>query len=319
MIRYILAVVIGFYFLIKGANLFVDGISSTALNVKIPKIIISLTLVAFGTSTPELFISFRSIITENNDIVFANIIGSTIVNTMLVIGVAALVKPVRIKNETIKKQLPLHLIIISAFAILFLDEIFNHTVNTITRMDAILLLLLFSSFLIYIYKFQKKNNLNIGTSNSVPPKWSLTKSIIFSIIGLILIYYGSSIAVDNCVNIANTLHINQKLITMVILVIGTSTPEIAMAISAAKKNEHDIIIGNIIGTNIFNIGFVLGLPILILGDVSSPNFNFADMFVMITSAYIIYLFAKDDKKIDKTEGIIMIMIFIIYYAYLFLI
>ncbi len=319
MIKYILSVIIGFYFLIKGANLFVDGISSTATNIKIPKIIISLTLVAFGTSTPELFISFRSIITENNDIVFANVIGSTIVNTMLVIGIAALVKPVRIKNETIKKQLPLHLIIISAFAILFLDEIFNHTINTITRTDAMLLLLLFASFLIYIYKFQKKKAINLQSTNSTPPKWPLKKSIIFSIIGLVLIYYGSNIAVDNCVNIANILHINQKLITMIILVIGTSTPEIAMAISAAKKNEHDIIIGNIIGTNIFNIGFVLGLPILLLGDVSSTNFNFADMFVMITSALVIYLFAKDDKKIDKLEGIIMISIFIIYYAYLFII
>ena len=295
MIKYILSVIIGFYFLIKGANLFVDGISSTATNIKIPKIIISLTLVAFGTSTPELFISFRSIITENNDIVFANVIGSTIVNTMLVIGIAALVKPVRIKNETIKKQLPLHLIIISAFAILFLDEIFNHTIN------------------------KKKKAINLQSTNSTPPKWPLKKSIIFSIIGLVLIYYGSNIAVDNCVNIANILHINQKLITMIILVIGTSTPEIAMAISAAKKNEHDIIIGNIIGTNIFNIGFVLGLPILLLGDVSSTNFNFADMFVMITSALVIYLFAKDDKKIDKLEGIIMISIFIIYYAYLFII
>ena len=319
MIRYIFAVTIGFYFLIKGANLFVDGISSTAINIKIPKLIISLTLVAFGTSTPELFISFKSIITENNDIVFANIIGSTIVNTMLVIGIASIIKPVRIKNETIKKQLPLHLIIIAAFAILFLDEIFNHTTNTITRMDAILLLLLFSSFLIYIYKFQKKNNLHNQTMTNATAKWPLSKSIIFSIIGLILIYYGSSIAVDNCVNIANALHINQKLITMVVLVIGTSTPEIAMAISAAKKNEHDIIIGNIIGTNIFNIGFVLGLPILILGDVSSSSFNFADMFVMMVSAFIIYLFAKDDKKIDKAEGIIMIMIFIIYYAYLFIV
>ena len=318
MIKYILSVVIGFFFLIKGADLFVDGISSTATNVKIPKLIISLTLVAFGTSTPELFISFKSILTENNDIVFANIIGSTIVNTMLVIGIATMIKPLRIKNETIKKQLPLHLIMIVAFAILFLDEIFNHTVNTISRMDAILLLTLFASFLYYIYKFQKKNTIN-NKATDTKAKWPLGRSIIFSIIGLILIYYGSNIAVDNCVNIANKLNINQKLITMIVLVIGTSTPEIVMAITAAKKNEHDIIIGNIIGTNIFNIGFVLALPILILGGVSSPSFNFADMFVMVVSAYIIYSFAKDDKKIDKTEGLIMIMIFIVYYAYLFII
>lgn len=318
MIKLILAVVFGFYLLIKGADLFVDGISSTAINMKIPKLIISLTLVAFGTSTPELFISFRSILTENNDIVFANVVGSTIVNSMLVIGIAAIIRPLRIKNETIKKQLPLHLIMISAFAILFLDEIFNHTVNTISRMDAVLLLLLFSSFLIYIYKFQKKNTSSNQLVNT-PPKWSLGKSIIYSLIGLVLIYFGSNIAVDNCVNIANALNIGQKLITMIILVIGTSTPEIVMAITAAKKNEHDIIIGNIIGTNIFNIGFVLGLPILILGSVSSRSFNFADMFVMITAAFIIYLFAKDDKKIDKLEGIIMIMVFIVYYAYLLLI
>lgn len=317
MIKFIILIVIGFYLLIKGADLFVDGISSTAINVKVPKIIISLTLVAFGTSTPELFISFKSILTENNDIVLANVVGSTIVNSMLVIGIAAMIRPIRIKNETIKKQLPLHLIIISTFSILFLDEIFNHTKNTISRFDAILLLLLFSSFIYYIYKFQKKNNKKQELLKE-EPKWSLSKSIIYSIIGLILIYFGSDFAVDNCVYLAKALNIPQKLITMIVLVIGTSTPELVMAITSIKKKEYDIIIGNIIGTNIFNIGFVLALPIAILGNVSTSNFNFADMFVMTTSAYIIYLFAKDDKKIDKLEGFIMLSIFIIYYAYLFL-
>lgn len=317
MIKFIILICIGFCLLIKGADMFVDGISSTAINIKVPKIIISLTLVAFGTSTPELFISFRSILSENNDIVLANVVGSTIVNSMLVIGIASIIRPIRIKNETIKKQLPLHLIIISTFGILFLDEIFNHTINTISRFDAILLLILFSSFLYYIYKFQKKNNKNQELLKE-EPKWSLSKSIVFSLIGLILIYFGSDFAVDNCVNLATALKIPQKLITMIVLVIGTSTPELVMAITSAKKKEYDIIIGNIIGTNIFNIGFVLALPIAILGSVSTSSFNFADMFVMITAAYIIYLFAKDDKKIDKLEGIIMISIFIIYYAYLLL-
>jgi len=318
MIKYMILVIFGFYLLIKGADIFVDGISSTAINLKIPKIIISLTLVAFGTSTPELFISFKSLISENNDIVLANVVGSTIVNSMLVIGVAALIKPIRIKNETIKRQLPLHLIIISIFSILFLDEIFSHTTNTISRSDAIVLLLIFSSFIYYIYNFNKKTN-PIKEFAKVNPKWPLIKSIIFSLAGLILIYFGSDLAVDNCVNIANILHINQKIITMIILVIGTSTPELVMAITSVKKNEFDIIIGNIIGTNIFNIGFVLALPIALLGDASTSNFNFADMFLMTTSAYIIYIFAKDDRKIDKLEGIIMITIFLIYYAYILLI
>ena len=317
MIKIILLIILGFFLLIKGADLFVDGISSTAINIKIPKIIISLTLVAFGTSTPELFISFRSILSENNDVVIANVVGSTIVNTMFVIGVAALIRPIRIKNETIKKQLPLHLTIISTFGILFLDEIFNHTQNTISRFDAILLLLLFLSFLFYIFKFQKKNNI-LKERITEEPKWNLTKSIIYSIIGLVLIYFGSNFAVDNCVNLANALKIPSKLVTMIILVIGTSSPELIMAITSVRKKEYDIIIGNIIGTNIFNIGFVLALPIAILGNVNTTSFNFADIFIMIISATIIYLFAKDDKKIDKLEGLIMISIFIIYYAYLLL-
>ncbi len=315
MIKYILLVVLGFYLLIKGADIFVDGISSTATNLKIPKIIISLTIVAFGTSTPELFISFRSILSENNDIVLANVVGSTIVNSMLVIGIAALIKPIRIKSETIKKQLPLHLIMVAIFSVLFLDEIFTHNINTISRSDAIVLLLIFLGFIYYIYKFQKKRNQTAEITKD-KAKWPLSKSIIYSLIGLILIYFGSEFAVDNCVNIAKALNINQKIITMIVLVIGTSTPEIVMAITSVKKNEFDIIMGNIIGTNIFNIGFVLALPIALLGSVSTSSFNFADMFVMTTAAAIIYLFAKDDRKIDKSEGAIMLLVFIIYYVYI---
>lgn len=317
MIKLIILVVIGFYFLIKGSDIFVDGISSTATNLKIPKIIISLTIVAFGTSTPELFISFQSILNGNNDVVFANVVGSTIVNTLLVIGTAAMIRPIKIKNETIRRQFPLHLIIISAFSILLLDKIFTGSVNTISRSDAIVLLIIFVGFLYYIYKFKQKRN-PIKELFREKAKWNLPKSIIYSLIGLVFIYIGSKLAVDNCVAIANSLHISQKLITMVILVIGTSTPELILAITAAKKGEFDIIIGNIIGTNIFNIGFVLALPIAILGSVPTTSFNSFDMAVMTIGGVIVYLFSKDDKKIDKLEGITMITIFIIYYTYLFI-
>lgn len=318
MIKLIILVLIGFYFLIKGSDIFVDGISSTATNLKIPKIIISLTIVAFGTSTPELFISFQSLINGNNDIVIANVVGSTIVNTLLVIGVAAIIKPIKIKNETIRRQFPLHLIIISTFGVLLLDKVFTNSINTITRSDAIVLLIIFFGFLYYIYKFQQKRN-PIKELFREKAKWSLPKSIIYGIVGLIFIYIGSNLAVNNCVAIAKNLHISQKLITMVILVIGTSTPELILAITASKKNEFDIIIGNIIGTNIFNIGFVLALPVAILGNVTTTSFNFFDISIMIIAGLIVYLFSKDDKKIDKLEGITMISIFIIYYTYLFII
>lgn len=318
MIKNIIFVLVGFYLLIRGADYFVDAISSTATNLKVPKLIISLSIVAFGTSAPELFISFQGLLNGNNDVVLANVIGSTIVNTMLIIGIAAIIRPIKIKNETIKKQLPLHLLIILVFAILLLDNIFNSTINTISRSDGIILFLIFLYFIYYIYSYYKKSHHLKESLIHEKPKWNLPVSIIISICGLVAISFGSNLAVDNCVAIARYLHISEKLITMVILVVGTSTPELVMAITSARKGEFDIIIGNIIGTNIFNIGFVLGLPIMILGGVSTNSFNFVDMSIMIISGLILYTFSKDDRKLTCTEGIIMVCIFLSYYTYLFL-
>lgn len=315
MIKYIILTLIGFYLLIKGSDLFVDGIASIANNLKIPKIIISLSIVAFGTSSPELFISFKSLLSGNNDIVFANVIGSTIVNSMLVLGIAAMIRPMRVKSETVKKQLPIHLAIIFALSILLLDRTFDGTINTITRGDAIILFSIFLYFVGYIIKFNQSHNKEKIIEK---PRWKLPKSIIIGLIGLIFISIGSDIAVDSCVNIAALLHISQKVITMVILVIGTSMPELIMAITSVKKGEFDIIIGDIIGTNIFNIGFVLTLPIIIFGSVNTTSFFFPDMFIMTIAGFILYIFAKDDRKLDKTEGFILLTIFLIYYAYVLL-
>lgn len=314
MIINILLVAIGFFLLIKGADVFVDAISETSINLKIPKIIISLTIVAFGTSAPELFISFQGLLNGNSDVVFANVVGSTIVNTMLVIGIVAIVKPIKIKNETIKKQLPLHFITILVFSILLLDSIFNHTINTISRSDGIILFLIFILFIYYIYKFNSKSTFFYKEK----PRWNIKKAIVLSIVSLLAIAIGSNLAVDNCTIIAHKLNISEKLITMLILVIGTSTPEIIMGYTSAKKGEFDIILGNIIGTNIFNIGLALGLPVILYGNVSTYSFNIIDMFFMILSGGLLYLFAKDDRKIDQFEGITMISIFIIYYIYLFI-
>lgn len=316
MLKYTFLTLIGFYLLIKGADLFVDGIASTSNNLKIPKLIVSLSIVAFGTSTPELFISFKSVLNGNNDIVFANVVGSTIVNSMLVLGLAALIRPMKIKSETIKKQLPMHFAIIFFFSILLLDKTFNNTINTLTRSDALILFSIFIYFLYYIIKFNKSQDKDKIVET---PKWNLPKSIIYGLIGLGAIAIGSELAVNSCVSIAEYLHVSQKVITMVILVIGTSMPELVMAITSVKKGEFDIIIGNIIGTNIFNIGFVLTLPIIIFGGVTTLNFHLPDMLIMTIAGFILYIFSKDDRKIDKVEGLIMLLIFIIYYAYILLI
>lgn len=303
----IILIIIGFVILIKGADLFIDGISSTAINMKVAKIIISLTVVAFGTSAPELAISIQGMANDSGSVVLANVIGSTIVNTMLIIGIAALIKPIKVKHETVKKQLPLHLITIIVFAILYLIG------NGISRIDGVILFTTFICFIIYIMKFMKKKNSFFEKKEK--PKWKLIPSIIFAIIGLFAIFLGSEIAVDNCTELAYKIGISEKLITMVVLVIGTSTPELVMAITSAKKKEFDIILGNIIGTNIFNIGFVLGIPVMIFGSVSSIDFQLIDMVLMTLAGVIVYVFAKDDRTISKKEGFIMLAVFLEYYLY----
>lgn len=310
MIKNILLIIIGFIILLKGADIFIDGIVSTSNNLKISKLIIALTVVAFGTSSPEFAISVQGLLNDSGNIVLANVIGSTIVNTMLVIGVAAIIKPIKAKNETVKKQLPIHLGIIILFSLLF---VFG---NKITRLDGAILFISFLMFLIYIVRYAKSHSSN--SKKIETPRWKTSTSIIISIIGLIAITVGSDLSVNNCTELAQHIGISEKLITMVLIVIGTSMPELAMAISSAKKKEFDIILGNIIGTNIFNIGFVLGLPVMLFGTVSASDFNIIDMFIVFLSALTIYLFAKDDKTISKTEGFIMLAVFIEYYIYVIL-
>lgn len=307
MIENIIYIIIGFIILIKGADMFVDGIVSTADNLKISKIIIALTVVAFGTSAPEFAISIQGMLNDNGNIVLANVIGSTIVNTILIVGLAALINPIKVKNETVKKQLPIHLITVNIFATLFIIS------DGISRLDGLLLFITFIGFLIYIGKFIKTHNTIFDKKEK--PKWPTGKSIIIAIIGLIFISIGSDFAVNNCTELAHKIGISEKLITMIILVIGTSTPELAMAISSAKKKEFDIILGNIIGTNIFNIGFVLGIPVMIFGSVASSDFYIMDMIIMALAGIIVYVFSKDDKVISKKEGIIMLAVFIEYYLY----
>ena len=176
-----------------------------------------------------------------------------------------------------------------------------------------LLFITFIGFLIYIGKFIKTHNTIFDKKEK--PRWKTGKSIIIAIIGLILISIGSDLAVNHCTELAHKIGISEKLITMIVLVVGTSAPELVMAITSAKKKEFDIILGNIIGTNIFNIGFVLGLPVIIFGSVSSIDFHLIDMVLMSLSAIIIYVFSKDDKVISKKEGLIMLAVFIEYYLY----
>jgi cation:H+ antiporter len=313
MLSQILLLILGFILLIKVSDIFVDALTSIATNFKMSKMLIALTLAAFGTCAPELSISFTSIIKGNGNIVLGNVLGSCIINVLLIIGIAAIFNPIKIKNITVKKEIPFLFYMTLFFAISLFGNLVNReSAYTLTRADGLIFLLFFIAFLIYLVSLSKLNPVN----ETEKPKYNMPKSIIISIICIVFIIIGSDLVVDNAVLIAKALNISEKFITMTIVVIGTSLPELTMTVIAAKKKEFDIAIGNIIGTNIFNIGVVLGLPILIYGGIISSSFHLIDVIALFISIFLLYIFSRNDRVISKKEGILMFLAFIIYYSYL---
>ncbi len=314
--QYIFLLLVALVTLVKASDIFVDAASSLATRLRVPKMIIALTVAAFGTCAPELAISFKSMATSNYDMTLANVIGSCVVNILLVVGIASIVAPIKVKEQTVKKELPLLAVVTGAFFIALNDTLFGRPANGLSYYDAIIFIILFAVFLAYLFvtvhfdKNQKHRN-----SRRLHSKYTLSRSILYIIITLILIALASDLAVDNAVALAQELHISQKIIAMTIVVIGTSLPELVMTVSASRKGEHDLAIGNIIGTNIFNICIVLGLPTLIFGGFTSNAFNIIDTLVVLAAAILYFLCGRSNKKLTRIEGIMMVMIFAAYYTY----
>lgn len=308
----VIFLLLGFIIIIKSSDILVDCASSLAIRCNIPKMLIALTIVAFGTCAPEVAISFQSVSAGNGTIAFANVIGSCIVNTFLIIGLAAIIRPIRVKHATIKKELPILLIITTGFVVLMLDSVFNPlTPNTFSRADGIILILLFLMFVSYIVQLLKKKNMD---TEKIEPKYKNIFLILFLLIGSILwISLSSDVIVNSATALAKKLNVSEKVITMIVVVIGTSLPEMFMTIASARKKEFDMAIGNIIGTNIFNICIVLGLPIVIFGDLVLENFNLIDIITVFLTSFLLYIFARSEKEVSKKEGILMVAIFIAYY------
>ena len=311
MILDIILLIVGFIILIKGADLFVDGASAVADNFKVPKILIGLTIVAFGTSAPELAVSIKSIISNNHDIVLGNVIGSNILNILLILGVSSLFKPLIVKSDTIKKEIPIMLLITAAFSVLLLDSIFNtNNINAFTRSDGFVLLLFFFVFVYYLIAITVNRDKSFKTNIK---KMKLSKAIIISIIGIIMIIFGGEYVVNSAVNIASYIGVSQKLISLTIVALGTSLPELVTCAVATKKGECDLAIGNVVGSCIFNIGIVMALPVSIFGGIDEITFNNLDIIVMILSVLLLFVFSLNDKKITRKEGILFLLCFLIYY------
>ena len=299
--------VIGFILLIKGADWFVDGASSIAKSLKIPSLIIGLTIVAFGTSAPEAAVSITGAFAGANDITVGNVVGSNIFNLLVVVGVAAFICPLNVKRSIIAKEFPFA--IMGAFVLIVLgydSKYHNYPDNVLTRADGIMLLVLLGIFMYYLIELALTSRKN-GTDEEEEIKtYSMPKSI-----GIVL---GGDWVVDAASDIAITFGMSQSMVGLTIVAVGTSLPELVTSIVAARKGESDIALGNVIGSNIFNIFFVLGISSFI-HEITINNAVFFDMFIMLAASFITYGFAASKRKINKPEGAFLVLLYVAYMAF----
>lgn len=305
---------IGFVFLIKGADIFVDGASDTARKFRVPKMLIGLTIVSFGTSAPELAVSIQSILSGKGDILLGNVVGSNVLNILLILGVASLVGTLRVNTATVKKEIPVLVLITLAFAALLSDKIFGLAENIFTRQDGVVLLLFFCIFIYYLIGMARKKDTNEEENKDEKPV-KLVKALLMIVIGLFGIVLGSDFVVKGASEIAATFGVSQRIISLTIVALGTSLPELVTSVIATKKGEYDIAIGNIVGSNIFNIGIVAGLPVAIFGGVGGGAFSYIDIIALIISAVVLFFFARHGGRIGYKKGIIFLLMFAAYYGY----
>lgn len=307
--------ILGFIVLIKGADVFVDGASQLARKFKLSKMLIGLTIVSFGTSAPEFAVSVKSILSGNGEIVLGNVIGSNIINILLILGVAALFHTLTVKNNTVKKELPIVMMLTTLLIVLMCDNLFDaHATNVITRNDGIVLLLFFCVFIYYLISMMRNKVQDEKEENL----WSLGKSFLFTCIGIIGIIVGSNLVVDSASFLASAFGVSQRMIALTIVALGTSLPELVTSVTATRKGEYDIAIGNVVGSNIFNLGIVLGLPVFLFGSIPVTSFSMLDLAFFFVSALCLFFFSGNDYKISKQEGIFFLFLFAIYYGCLFI-
>lgn len=313
----IVVLMVGFALLIKGADIFVDGASSTAQNFKVSKMLIGLTIVAFGTSAPELAVSISALASGSTDMVLGNVMGSCILNILLILGIAALIRPIKIKSNTVKKELPLCLLISTLLAVLFLDvSLAGGTVNQITRSDGIVVLLFFTVFLYYLITLARQKGEK--KEKEEKPKFKLGKSLLFVALGMAGIIVGSEMVVNGATILATTMGISERVIALTVVAFGTSLPELVTTVVAARRGEQDLAVGNIIGSNIFNICIVLGIPVVLFGTITPSSFQMVDVIMLVASAALLFVFSVPTRRIMRWEGALMIALFVAYYSVIML-
>lgn len=297
----------GLLFLFVGGELLVRGSSSLAISVGLTPLVVGLTVVAFGTSSPELVVSIQAALKGNSAISIGNVVGSNIANIALILGLSALIKPVTVQSDAVIREIPI-MIIISLIFSLF---VFYRHIAFLTGLIFVLLLVLYVVFSIYN---SKKGNSN-GIGEPVKIKYSIPVSIIFVILGLGGLIVGSDLFIDGSVKLARLLGASEFLIGLTIVAVGTSLPELVTSIVAAIKNESDILVGNIVGSNIFNILAIIGIAAMIT-TINLSQVNIIDLLVMLFFSVIILPMSLFNKLISRKEGLSLLVGYVIYLIYL---
>ncbi len=309
----IIFLILGIAILIKGADWLVEGSSALAKKYGVSSLIIGLTIVAFGTSAPELIVSLIAVLGGNTGTAFGNVIGSNIANLLLVLGAAALVGTPRIKTSTVWKEIPFSLLAVIALLVVSNDLIIDGIrISSLTRVDGIVLLLFFAVFVYYIIEAANRSRAEIGESLKIV-RISNRRIYTLIIVGSLGLFIGGKWVVDGAVDIAGSLGVSDFLIGATVIALGTSLPELVTSVRAVMKNDLDLVVGNIVGSNIFNIFWILGLMSLIAPVDIPVNINFDIIFLALSTFLLfIFMFVGEKHKLEKRQAIIFLIMYILY-------
>lgn len=318
MIISILLLIVGGALVLFGADRLTDGATALARRFGVTEMVIGLTVVAFGTSLPEFVTSFMSTLKGSSDISIGNIVGSNIFNTLVIVGASALVYPIVIRKSTVTKDIPFSVLAsIMLIVVVFDVALDGAAMNILARTDGLVMLGFFSVFMAYTF-FMARNTEELSTSNesNVPvkqmPYWKIFLFIILGLAGLVL---GGNLFVESACDIALSLGISETVVGLTIVAAGTSLPELATSVVAARKGSSAIAIGNVVGSNIFNIFFVMGMCATI-APMKVGNISYIDLALMLVSMLMLWGFSFSKRKIERWEGALLVIVYLIYLSYL---
>ncbi|MFH1830417.1 MAG: calcium/sodium antiporter [Pseudomonadota bacterium] len=308
--------IIGFILLYKGADWLVQGSSSLAARMRVSDFVVGLTIVALGTSVPELFVSVIGSVQGTSEIVVGNIIGSNVINIFVILGIASLLMPLTVTKGTVWKEIPFTLFAMLILAFLVNDTFLNHsTQSMLSRVDGFVLLLFFIAFMYYAFSIARKKD--VTTESPRAHTYSLWISILAIASGLALLLVGAKWVIDGAVYLARALGVSESFIGLTIVAGGTSLPELATSIVAAYKKNAEIAVGNIVGSNIFNICFILGISSLIRPIPFQPKSNVDIGMALLGSIFLfVFMFTGKKHRLDKWEGILFLIIYLGYLSFL---